>query len=376
MKKIIVAFCLLFACYHVQAQFTLRLVVTAATKKMDEMYVAGNFNNWNPADTKYKLKPFASRQAIVLKDLPAGKYEFKFTRGDWKKVESTAKGENIQNRVVELNGDMSVDINVAGWVDDYPDKPKPNTGTAQVHIIDTAFAMPQLNRTRRIWVYLPKSYNVTKGKNYPVLYMHDGQNLFNEQTAPFGEWGVDEVLDSLQQKTGKECIVIGIDHGGNKRLTEYNPYDNDRYGTGEGNQYVDFIAKTLKPFIDKNYRTQKDVTHTYLAGSSMGGLISLYAILKHPDVFGAAGIFSPSFFVVPKLYDALHEAEWKTMPRFYFYAGGKESSGMVPDMQRMADLVEKKNARYDLRRSVYPLGEHNEKAWRREFADFYLWLMR
>jgi predicted alpha/beta superfamily hydrolase len=378
MKKLFILV-FLFACTFVlQAQYSLRLVVTsAATKKLDDIYIAGSFNNWNPGDSKYKLKPFgATRKAIVLKDLPAGKYEFKFTRGNWKTVETTAKGEAIANRVFDLTEDASADITIDGWADDYPDKPKPNTATAQVKVIDTAFKIPQLNRTRRIWVYLPRSYNTTKGKTYPVLYMHDGQNLFNEQTAPFGEWGVDEALDSLQQQTGKECIVVGIDNSNEKRMNEYNPFNNEKFGKGEGDLYVDFLVKTLKPYIDKNFRTQKDAARTFIAGSSMGGLISLYALVKYPDVFGTAGIFSPAFWIVPELYPAVEKAQWKTFPRFYFYAGKKESNTMVSDMERMANIIEKKSDRFDVRRIVYPLGEHNEKTWRKEFPDFYKWLMR
>ena len=119
--------------------------------------------------------------------------------------------------------DVSLECNVAGWKDDYPERPKRYTASPQVKIIDTAFNMTQLGRTRRIWLYLPKSY-ATSTKTYPVLYMQDGQNLFNEQTAGFGEWGVDECLDTLGKIINRECIVVGIDNGGDKRLNEYSPY--------------------------------------------------------------------------------------------------------------------------------------------------------
>jgi metallo-beta-lactamase class B len=139
-------------------------------------------------------------------------YAFKFTRGSFDKVECASDGRDIADRVLEVNADVSQEFTVAGWKDDYPQRPKPYTASPQVRIIDTAFKIPQLNRTRRIWIYLPKGYT-NSSKNYPVLYMQDGQNLFNEQTAPFGEWGVDECLDTLQKKLGKECIVVGIDNG-------------------------------------------------------------------------------------------------------------------------------------------------------------------
>jgi predicted alpha/beta superfamily hydrolase len=204
--------------------------------------------------------------------------------------------------------------------------------------------------------------------------MHDGQNLFNEQTAPNGEWGVDEAIDSLQQKTGRSCIVVGIDHGGDKRMTEYNPY-NSQFGKGEGAQYVQFIVETLKPFIDKKYRTLKDSTNTFIAGSSMGGLISLYAINKYPNIFGSAGVFSPAFWIAPDAYTDLQEAKLRGIRRFYFYAGGKESNTMVPDMDKMIRIIESKKG-YETMRVLNPIAKHNEAAWRKEFADFYRWLMR
>jgi metallo-beta-lactamase class B len=267
-----------------------------------------------------------------------------------------------------------VDFVIAGWRDDYPERPRRYSASPQVKIIDTAFNLLQLNRKRRIWVYLPKSYASTS-KTYPVLYMQDGQNLFNEQTAAFGEeWGVDECLDTLQLKTGKECIVVGIDNGGDKRMNEYNPYDNDKFGKGDGKEYVAFMVNTLKPFIDNKYRTKKGPEYTFMAGSSMGGLISLYAVLQYPSVFGGAGIFSPSLWISPEIYTDAEKFTAISSEKFYFYAGGNESATMVSDMQKMADILSKKSA-YQMRRIVNPVGQHKESYWRQEFPGFYKWLM-
>jgi metallo-beta-lactamase class B len=203
--------------------------------------------------------------------------------------------------------------------------------------------------------------------------MHDGQNLFNDQTAFMGEWGADECLDTLQAKLSKECIVVGIDNGGTKRMQEYNPYDHVQFGKGEGAAYIDFIAKTLKPYIDAKYRTRKGVDYTYIAGSSMGGLISWYAMMKYPDVFGGAGVFSPSFWISPQI--AVDATMYKTTgkPRFYFYAGQKESPNMQSDMEKIVDIL-KKQPQFDIRTVINPLGQHKELYWQQEFPAFYKWM--
>lgn len=376
MKNLFFVFLLLNSSLFLQAQYTVRIIVNSvATKPNDAIYLSGNFNEWNPANSNYKLKPFGGgRLVVVLNDMKPGNYEYKFTRGNWSKAETTAKGEDIDNRTFIVNGDTSIEVSIAGWKDDFSDKPIPNTASANVHVLDSAFFIPQLNRYRRIWIYLPASYQKEKNKSYPVLYMQDGQNLFNEQTAAFHtEWGIDECLDTLALQLHKECIVVGIDNDSTKRLNEYNPYDNDKYGKGEGKQYLDFVANTLKPFVDKNYRTLKDAKHTFIAGSSMGALISMYALMQYPDVFGGAGIFSPSFWIAPEIYTDVANVKWQKTFQVYFYAGKKESNRMVIDMQRMFNIIKQKNC-CRAENVTFPLGQHNEKYWRDEFDDFYRWL--
>jgi predicted alpha/beta superfamily hydrolase len=385
MKKYALLLLVCITTLNVNAQYTLKLLVTqVATRGGEDIYVAGNFNSWNPKDPNYKLKPFGNnRIGLVLKNLEPGRYEFKFTRGSWEKGETSAEGNDIANRAIELNTDFSMECNIAGWRDDYPVKPKPYTALPQVKLLDSAFKIPQLNRTRSIWIYLPKGYNANAGKTYPVLYMHDGQNLFNEQTAAFGEWGVDECLDTLQPQTGKYCIVVGIASDPSTRMSEYSPYtlrlDPKKADSiaGEGKAYVDFIVQTLKPYIDKNYRTSREASRTFIAGSSMGGVISLYALLQYPTVFGTAGIFSPAFWTVPKLYSEAtnFKPQANQTHRLYFYAGAKESNSMVGDMDKMVDLLEQKQANRQITSLVNPLGKHNETTWRAEFADFYKWLV-
>ena len=110
--------------------------------------------------------------------------------------------------------------------------------------------------------------------------MHDGQNLFDATTSYVGEWNVDETLDSINA----QVIVIGIEHGGEKRIEELTPTKHEKYGGGNANNYLDFIVTTLKPFVDKSYRTKPNTKNTAIFGSSLGGLVSFYAALKYPTI--------------------------------------------------------------------------------------------
>jgi len=249
-----------------------------------------------------------------------------------------------------------------------------HTASPQVQILDEYFDVPELESQRRVWLYLPADYNETD-KYYPVLYMQDGQNLFDQYTAGgYQEWGVDEVMD--ERFYHNACIIVAVDHGEESRINEYNPYSSEEHGEGRGNAYTDFLVNTLKPFIDANYRTQSDAQHTTIAGSSMGGLIAAYAALKHPEVFGNAGVFSPAFWIAKDIYAFALEQEGLTNSRFYFICGDAESEDMVCDMQGMAEIVRGKVA--DSRQvhvEIIPGAGHNEEQWHNDFSAFYDWLL-
>lgn len=304
--------------------------------------------------------------------LADGMYEYKITRGGWDKVECRKGGADIQNRVLKLSSDTIIDIMVDEWADNIERKPGVSTAGKNVHIVDTAFLIPQLNRTRRVWIYLPTGYS-TSEKRYPVLYMHDGQNVFDDLTSFAGEWNVDETLDSIGNHA-REMIVVAVDNGEAKRINEYCPYDMAKYGKGEGDQYVDFLVKTLKPFIDKTYRTEKGKNTTFIAGSSMGGLISMYAILKYPRVFGGAGIFSPAFWIGPQIFDDIRAKGAKVNSKIYFYCGAQEGESMQPYTEKAFSEMRKiSNSRMVC--VIRAVGKHAESVWKEEFPLFYLWLM-
>jgi predicted alpha/beta superfamily hydrolase len=339
----------------------------------ETVWIAGSFNGWNPkADSHALVTTHADGYITLL--LPAGPHAFKCTRGSWESVECAANGQDVGNRNIMIRGDTDIVLHIAAWKDDFVPVPKKHTASANVTILTDSFYMPELDRYRRIWLYLPPGY-ANSGQRYPVLYMHDGQNLFDEVMAPFGEWGVDECMDSLHLPNGQRPIIVGIDNGLGKRMNEYNPYAFDRFGPGEGDRYVDFLVQTLKPYIDKHYRTQTGTAATTVAGSSMGGLISLYATLKYPKVFGNAGIFSPAFWTAPALDGYIDSLPDPISARLFFYAGGLESKDMVPDMERIADKVALKS-NYFMYRVVDPDGRHNEPTWRRWLPVFFAWIFQ
>lgn len=204
--------------------------------------------------------------------------------------------------------------------------------------------------------------------------MHDGQNVFEDSTSFSGEWGVDEALDTLGNKI-KETIVVAIDNGGDKRINEYSPYDMERFGKGEGDQYVDFLVKTLMPFINKKYRTKKSGQNAYVAGSSMGGLISLYAVLKYPKKFDGAGVFSPAFWIVPQIKEVIAAKAKKVKGKIYFYAGKQESETMIPDMLSVFEQMNR-YSKVKMTTVIRTEGKHNEATWRQEFPLFSEWMMQ
>lgn len=367
---------ILFTCsfFYSEAQYSVVFKLGKYPDKHnnDTAFLAGSFNNWNPGNNAFRFLLTNENSFELILNLPAGQYAYKCTRGNWGTVECFADGKDINNHSFRITADTTIEINIEAWRDDFAPVTKMHTASKQVQVMDTAFFIPQLNRARRIWIYLPEGYEKNK-KEYPVMYMHDGQNIFDEYTAGFGEWGVDECLDSLINAGKQACIVVGIDNGP-KRLNEYNPFAFRNFGEAEGDRYLDFIVQTLKPFIDKKYRTLSSKENTIIAGSSMGGLLSYYAMIKQPQVFGKAGIFSPAFWTAPAINSLTDSLAAKVNGKFFFYIGGQEGAAYLNDMVTIQELLGEKSTAM-IYSVVDDEGMHNEKAWRKWFAEFYNWIM-
>ena len=249
-----------------------------------------------------------------------------------------------------------------------------STASSNVSVLPFEFMLEGLDRQRTVRLYLPPDYE-TSTQAYPVLYMHDGQNLFDDATAYAGEWGVDESLNQLAASSSLRLIVVAIDNGGDYRMNELSPWENKRFGEAQGKQYMDFIVDVVKPYIDSNYRTLADVQHTAIMGSSMGGLISHYAVHAYPQVFSKAGIFSPSYWYSTEVFEFTQQHKAALNAKLYVMYGDKEGDGMIADTDRMQRQLKAQG--HPSSHMVFKRvtgGEHNELLWRSEFAAAIQWL--
>ncbi len=352
------------------------IIVTALPSNTPDgatIYMAGSLNGWDAGHADYALKNNAAGQPQITIE-GTGTIQFKFTRGSWATVEGNQNGGFRPNRSFTFGSADTLEIQILSWEDTGGTN---STAAANVSVMDAAFPMPQFgSRTRRIRLYLPPGYEAS-GEHYPVLYMHDGQNLFDLATSFAGEWEVDEALNSLHQQGKKVPIVVGIDNGGAQRIAEYTPWRHAQYGGGDGDRYAQFIVETLKPYIDEHYRTLPDRGNTAVMGSSLGGLISFYIAHKHQDVFGMAGVFSPSFWFSDSVYTFARETAKQANVRYYMMGGTNESASLVPSMQAMIDTLLAVGVKTsDLHMKTVPGGQHNEYLWRTQFREAFEWLFQ
>lgn len=354
-------------------QRTLRIINDSNDDR--PIYVAGTFNNWTTGEEAYRLQPsaIAGQYEITLDlaDTPA-KVEYKYNRGGWESVELGRYGESALNHTRFVEADWSVPDRVTNWASSglhYREELLP-----KIVVLNEAFEIPELIRTRRVAALLPHDYYETD-KHYPVLYLQDGQNLY-EDFAAYGSWGVDKQLASMAGRGMGDFIVVAIDHADDKRISEFTPTFKNRLGRGEGRQYIRFLAETLKPYIDGKFRTRPEAEHTGIGGSSLGGLISIYAGIIYPQVYDRLLIFSPSLWVTPSIPFRVMKLTHKFRGRIYLYGGEAESETMVPNMLRFKEELQRQTQGADVkfRVEVDPMGQHNEARWGKEFPKAVEWL--
>lgn len=247
-----------------------------------------------------------------------------------------------------------------------PDDGATHTVTGRV-LHRAGIAAPALGNARDLWVCLPAGYD-DAGPGWPVIYMQDGQNLFDAATAFGGqEWAVDETIAAEAGRA--DAIIVGIANAGAQRIDEYAPFRDGRLGGGRGEAYLDFVVDTVKPLIDGAFRTRPDRAATFLAGSSMGALIALHGFLTRPHVFGGVAALSPSlWFGGRAIFDVLDDVPFPA-GRVYVDTGTREGAGQLLDLARLRDRLLEKGygAGEDLLVVVDPGGRHAESEWARRF---------
>ncbi len=347
------------------------------TEEKDDrpVFVTGNFNNWNPKDYNYQLKQQDPCNYFIEIDdqVLADEIEYKFTKGGWENVELDKYGNITPNRKIKKNKGKTSDI-IEKWRLNWGPFKEEYFPIAEV--ISEKFYIPQLDRYRKVWALLPHDYH-TSEKHYPVLYLQDAQNLFNEGSG-YGNWEIDKKLSILAEYGRGDIIIIAIEHGSEDRIKEY-IFDNDNIANGsEGKKYIRFITDTLKPFVDENYRTKKDRDNTGIGGSSLGALISIYSGFLYPEVYSKLLIFSPSLWVEPNNNFPMMSFRVPFKTKIYLYGGAQEGSKMVKRIHVFEEYLkrwEKKNLfDFEFRTNINPEGTHNEFYWSQEFPRAIEWL--
>lgn len=352
---------------------SLIIILTTGQDDLRPIYISGNFNDWKTQDDQFKMMQQQDGSYYFI--FPKGfnypeELLYKFTKGDWSDVEIDSFGNRTENRSTKKHSGTQLE-HVERWRKNWlPFKPN---YLPQVLLISDEFEIPQLHKTRKIWALLPHDYDDTD-ESYPVMYLQDAQNLFNENAA-FGNWEIDKKLAVMSEYKIGKIIIIAIEHAEEDRIKEYN-VGKTVLGKGQGKKYIRFVTETLKPFVDSNFRTKTEREFTGIGGSSMGGLVSIFSGLRYPEVYGKLMIFSPSLWVVPAL-KINPDATITDDTKIYLYAGGDESATMIEQVQSFkneilsSEFVKDKNK---INLSINANGKHSETYWSDEFPKAIEWL--
>ena len=323
----------------------------------ETVFLAGDFNNWHPADSNYLF-----RDGQLLLDLPQKVIEAKLTGGNWQFAEAYADGRARPNRKLQLQGD-TLTLLWEAW-ESHLDLPPRGVSL----ISDSTFTLG--GQVRKVWLYLPLDYDKSSHR-YPVLYLHDAQNLFTGLTGSPQKWQVAQCLDSLRLP----LIVVGIEHGGKERINEMSPFINKEYQSGGGSEeYLQFIEQRVIPFVDSNYRSLPNAKFRLIGGSSLGALVSYWALISRPENYGGALLFSPAYWFNPTIFK---QPSFESAPKLvYQMAGdseGREPQVMVNDLLESDRVLAGKFPHWQRQYKVVAGGEHNEELWQQELAEALLW---
>lgn len=370
------------------ARVVFRVVVPASTPAGTKVWVSGDhaaIGAWNGAGLE--LAPVGGRAWEGAAEIADGAtVEFKVTRGSWATVEKGPGGEEISNRRFVVTGRDTVRAEVATWRDqvEAPAAPRPSTATGDLRR-HAAFASAHVP-ARDVLVWLPPGYEREAKRRYPVVYFHDGQNVFDAATSFIGvEWGADEAATRLiAERRMRPAILVAVPNSP-ARMEEYTRAT-DRQGRGGGSPaYQRFLLEELKPFIDRTYRTRPGPDDTAVIGSSLGGLASLDLGLDHPEVFGRIGSVSTSVWWADREILRRVAAGKGARPRIWLDIGTAEGPPPQPgaadtrtaDQRALRDALLARGWRpgVDLHYEEVEGAAHNERAWAARLDRILEWLL-
>jgi predicted alpha/beta superfamily hydrolase len=340
----------------------IRFVLTSPSLSNDSsVFICGSIpelSDWNPSALKMK-NTGDHTWTITIKTEISGPIGYKYTLGSWEKEGTGSDGQPLQNFIIKVISDTTITDNVPSWLEGTRRKLYGKiTGTVKYHPQMAGKGIP----SRDIIVWLPPDYGVNKNIKYPVLYMQDGQNLFDPLTSSFGvDWQADETCDSLiRNMIIDPLIVVGI-YNTKERMTEYVP------GTA-GTAYMNFVVNVVKPFIDRNYLTLSGKKNTFVGGSSAGGTIAFLIAWNNPSIFSKVLCMSPAFKIqnIDVVKNVSEYSGKKKKLVFYIDNGGKGlEERLQPGIDEMIKALENKG--YLKNKDFFwiksPDAEHNEAAW-------------
>lgn len=239
----------------------------------------------------------------------------------------------------------------------------------------TGVRSPQRDTVRDLDVFLPPAYARTR-RRYPVVYMQDGQNLADPQRAFAGTWELEHAILMLASR-GIEAIFVGIPNLGDARIREYTPFVDAKAGGGDGDAYLAYLERTIKPLVDGRFRTRPEREATGVFGSSLGGLISLYAFFRAPETFGFTGAMSPSLWFADRAMLTYVERDGAPPGRIYLDTGTEEGAGTLRDARDLVRILARKGYGQDQLRFVQDQGgRHAEADWARRLVPSLEFLLR
>lgn len=371
-----------FVASTVLADINVQFVISVPpdTVGSNKIYITGNnslLGDWKACGLK--AKEIGPNLYLAEGKFDEGSLlEFKVTRGSFETVEKAQNGFEIPNRKYKVpsSGKGSVRIYVRNWADSGDSNVTPNLNITGIYKRIKQFSSKFLKLKRDIVVLLPPTYYLEKykSKKYPVFYMHDGNNLFDPRLSFTGvDWGVDEACAKLyKQSKIKEIIVVGI-YNTAERNSEYTPFIDPKHGGGSGEKYSQFLIKELMPHIDENFRTKIGPENTAIGGSSLGGLISIYIGLSHPNLFGSVMAMSPSiWWANGKMIEWVQKQDLPALKtKLWVDIGSNEGEEGVKYFKQFVESIKTKIKH--LKYLEIPNAAHTENAWKNRMHLPLIW---